>query len=98
MKYDLSTCTLSDFTVEMNISGQNWEDFIENHYKPKVMDKKKDIAPAMYLKEYLKSKIEKIVSLENQKEQIEQIRSSLTQRGSFFDKNKSEVKEKVKKN
>ena len=70
IKYDLSTVTLNDFTVEMDISKDDYQDFLDNHYKPLGLPSGK--SPALYLKEYLKKKIEDIMSKEYQKCQIEE--------------------------
>jgi hypothetical protein len=61
LKYDISTVTLDDFTVKMDISLDDYEDFLINQFKPKGA--KEDFAQAMFLKSYLKTRIEEILSL-----------------------------------
>ena len=61
VKYDMSTVTASDFTVELDISREAYQDFLQNHYRPKV--KNNERSPAMYLKEYLKVKIDHLLSM-----------------------------------
>ena len=60
LQYDISTFTAADFTVELNISPAAYEDFLTNQYEPK--GKKDGYSPGMYLKLYLKSRIDKILS------------------------------------
>mgnify|MGYP007118485654 CR=1 FL=1 len=56
---------MDDFTVELDISKDDYADFLDNQYKPHVAQHKKDgiapISPAMYLKSYLKRKVEEIL-------------------------------------
>lgn len=35
-KYDLSTVTAEDYTVELEISPKMYDDFLKNIYEPKV--------------------------------------------------------------
>ena len=52
----------------MDISPDDYKDFLDNHYKPKAVIKDEDgnnkplLPPALYLKQYLKSKLETILS------------------------------------
>jgi hypothetical protein len=77
IRYDISTITASDFTVELDISPKAYLDFLENEYDPKGKGKSagKDIvaknteenkeqyySPAYYLKYYLKTKVESILN------------------------------------
>ena len=63
LKYDLNTVTAADFTVEMDISRRAYLDFLKNEYNPK--GKPEGHSPGMYLKQYLKKKIDDILSVYN---------------------------------
>lgn len=71
VKYDMSTVTASDFTVELDISREAYQDFLQNHYRPKV--KNNERSPAMYLKEYLKVKVDHLLSMNLQRKGLEMI-------------------------
>lgn len=60
VKYDVQSVTANDFTVLLDISKQDYEQFWKNEYEPK--GRLDDKSPAMYLKEYLKFKIEAILN------------------------------------
>ena len=64
----MDTVTASDFTVELDISEEAYKDFLENHYKPKI--KNNERSPAMYLKEYLKVKVDHLLSKNHQRKSI----------------------------
>lgn len=60
MKYNLSTVTANDFTCELDISQRAYDDFLKNEYYPK--GQKDNTSPALFLKAYLREKIEHILS------------------------------------
>lgn len=60
MKYDISIVTAADYTVEMTISKEDYTDFVNNFYQPKGRLDGKSIG--LFLKEYLKSRIETILN------------------------------------
>lgn len=60
LKYDISIVTAADYTVELEISEKMFRDFLTNFYTPKGVEDNKSIG--LYLKEYLKSKIEFILN------------------------------------
>jgi len=60
IKYDISTVTASDFTIEMDISDEAYKHFLRNEYEPK--GKFDYYSQGLYLKQYLKKKIEDILN------------------------------------
>jgi hypothetical protein len=46
----MSTLTVADYTIEMNISEDNYKKWYDNEYKKPGGDYSKDIPPAMSLK------------------------------------------------
>lgn len=66
LKYDISTVTVSDFTCELEIKSQDYENFILNEYEPKQKQSNKldmsEVSKGMYLKQYLKNKIESMLT------------------------------------
>jgi hypothetical protein len=60
LKYDISIVTAADYTVELEISEKMFKDFKTNFYDPKGAEDNKSVG--LYLKEYLKSKIEFILN------------------------------------
>lgn len=65
----MDTVTASDFTVELDISQEAYQDFLQNHYKPKI--KHDERSPAMYLKEYLKVKVDHLLSRNLQRKSLQ---------------------------
>ena len=61
IKYDISTVTASDFTVELDISAKAFQNFLKNEYMPK-MAQTPHMSKAKYLKQYLKTRIESILT------------------------------------
>jgi len=59
IKYDVSTITAVDFSCELEISERDYMDFLNNEYKPKA---KHLTSPGLYLKQYLKKKIDEMLS------------------------------------
>jgi len=57
LEHDISLVTVDDFTVEMEID--NFEDFLVNEYRPRAIGK----AVGACFKEYLKDKIETVLTL-----------------------------------
>lgn len=66
LKYDISTVTVSDFTCELEIKSQDYENFILNEYEPKQKQSNQvdmsELSKGMYLKQYLKNKIESMLT------------------------------------
>lgn len=66
LKYDISTVTVSDFTCELEIKSQDYENFILNEYEPKQKQSNQvdmsEVSKGMYLKQYLKNKIESMLT------------------------------------
>lgn len=58
LEWDFSTVTAGDFTVEFTIPESAYLDWYDNEYKADGGDAEADIAPAMSLKNNLKSIIE----------------------------------------
>ena len=71
LKYDLATTTLNDFAVEMDITEADWQDFLDNHYHPK--GEKAEKSPSLYLKQYLKKRIEEVLSKSYQSRELAKI-------------------------
>ena len=59
VKYDLQTLSASDFTVELDITLEDYDQFYKNEYEPK--GKVLELPAGVYLKEYLIAKTEKIL-------------------------------------
>lgn len=59
--FDVSTVTAKDYTVEMDITDDMWQDFEDNQYRA-AKDKGLQISKALYLKEYLIKKIGEILT------------------------------------
>ena len=59
VKYDLQTLSASDFTVELDITLEDYDQFYKNEYEPK--GKVLELPVGVYLKEYLIAKTEKIL-------------------------------------
>jgi len=65
-KYDLATVTADDFTVEMDISLNDYKDFLKNVYEPNKANCKD--SKGIYMKKYLKFRIEDTLSrIQNRK-------------------------------
>ena len=60
LKYDVSIINAGDFTVELDISEDAYNNFLSNEYNPK--GKPHNISPGKYLKMYLKKKVDDIIS------------------------------------
>ena len=60
LSYDMNTITAGDFTVEMDINHDQWNQFMENEYTGEIREK---YSPGLYFKQFLKTKIEELVSL-----------------------------------
>lgn len=56
--------TANDFTCELEIKSKDFENFIVNEYEPKQTRVKDDseASRGMYLKQYLKNKIESMLT------------------------------------
>lgn len=54
--YDNNTVTAADFTVEIDISTEAYDDFLKNQYYP--IGKKQGYSPGLYLKMYLRNKLD----------------------------------------
>lgn len=56
-EYDMNTITASDFTVEMNISKEMYQYYLDNEYEPRGKDEidasGEKYSPALYLKKHL---------------------------------------------
>lgn len=63
IKYDIQTVTASDFSVEMDISDEAYHHFLNYEYKPK--GKHEFYSQGLYMKKYLKMKIEDILNRYN---------------------------------
>lgn len=63
IKYDIQTITASDFSVEMDISDQAYHHFLNYEYDPK--GKHEYYSQGLYMKKYLKTKIENILNRYN---------------------------------
>ena len=61
MHYDISTVTASDFTVEMDITHEMYQDFLDNHYNPVGINEREEsgdlYTPGLYLKKYLTKEV-----------------------------------------
>jgi len=55
----LQTLSASDFTVELDITLEDYDQFYKNEYEPK--GKVLELPAGVYLKEYLIAKTEKIL-------------------------------------
>jgi len=62
IKYDVSTITAMDFSCELEISPKAFNDFLHNEYYPKAARSNLKFTKGMYLKQYLKKKIDEILS------------------------------------
>ena len=68
-KYDVNSVTANDFTVTLDISKEDYNHFRKNEYDTKgKLDNK---SPALYLKEYLKHKVEHIINRHHNEKQAE---------------------------
>lgn len=65
MMYDVQTIDINDYSIEVNISNEMWEEFTSNTYRNYESQVKKNkgevMSSAMYLKEYLSKEIPKIL-------------------------------------
>lgn len=70
--YDVSTVTVQDYTVEMDITNVMWEEFESNFYErhKNEEEKTKRMSKALYLKKYLISKIGEILTHYNENHYI----------------------------
>lgn len=62
LEYDMNTISAGDFTVELDITKDMYDEFIENFYNPigskEREEKSGDLySPALYLKKYLSQEV-----------------------------------------
>lgn len=69
--FDVKTVTVQDYTVEMDISNEMWQDFLDNHYeKQREKPSKERMSQALYLKQYLTSQIGVILTKYNENKKV----------------------------
>lgn len=65
-KYDIATITAADFTIEMDITDEMYENFLFNEYKDhgdqKTEESGHKYSSALYLKKYLQEQIEELLN------------------------------------
>jgi hypothetical protein len=87
----------SDFTVELDISLEDYDQFYKNEYEPK--GKVQEIPVGVFLKEYLKAKTEKILDrvlkLRSIQENHEKKKDPNSERKSFSQLQMSEMKKEL---
>lgn len=57
----MNTITAGDYTIELNISSNQWNYFLEDEFKNREEEYVND-SPGLYLKKVLKEQIEQIIS------------------------------------
>jgi hypothetical protein len=62
LEYDMNTISAGDFTVELDITAEMYQDFMENFYEPigsKLKEEKsgETYSPALYLKKHLSEEV-----------------------------------------
>jgi hypothetical protein len=67
LEYDIHTISAGDFTVELDITKEMYDDFIDNYYNPIGSKMKEELSgetysPALYLKKYLSEEIGKMLT------------------------------------
>lgn len=61
--YDVSTVTVQDYTVEMDISDAMWEEFKNTVYQQqRELQTQQRVSKALFLKQYLSQKIEEVLT------------------------------------
>ena len=68
----MNTITAADYTVEMNITEDNYKKWYENEYKKPGGDYSKDISPAMSLKKHIIRVVEEKLTAELEKKNTQQ--------------------------
>jgi hypothetical protein len=65
-EYDMNTISAGDFTAELDITKEMYEDFLDNQYEPFGSREKdqngKIYSPALYLKKYLSEELSRILT------------------------------------
>ena len=66
MEYDMNTISAGDFTCELDLTNEMYDDFLDNFYEPfgsrQTDDSGKIYSPALYLKKHLMDEISRILS------------------------------------
>lgn len=79
LENDMNTITASDFTVEMDITRDMWQHYLEQYYEPKGKNMKEEggenFSQALYLKKYLTDEIGRIMT-DARKHRLEYIKTS----------------------
>lgn len=62
LEYDMNTISAGDFTVELDITPEMYQDYMDNFYTPIGSKEKEEksgefYSPALYLKKYLTKEV-----------------------------------------